>query len=250
MATGYYDFGAETTGAAPTGWLFDSGVPGSVTALVAVDGTAPTGKVLRLDGTGANRVIAVWDALGALEDVEVVVAWRKVGLYQNQYTDGFQALSRINYTNSANIASYVASSGDAGANHQFVGNATNIVSGSTQRAGADVYAFSDVTAVDWVRYKVRTVSGSEVEHKGWFWHDSQTAKLTGDTPDVTWTDTTILRAAGRIGASIHASLTAGDIDLLWIGYGTNGDAAPLTTGGGGGGPTERNRAIMSLLGVV
>jgi hypothetical protein len=248
MATGYYDFGAQTTGAAPTGWLFSSNVPGTVTATVEADGAAPTGKVMRLSSGGQARVTAVWDALGALEDVEVAVTWRQNSINQAQYRDGFQAISRAFYNNSANIACYQASSGDSGTNYQSVGNATNIVSGSTQRAGANLYVFTNVTAIENLRYKVRTVSGSEVEHKGWFWHDAQTAKLTTDTPDVTWTDTTILRAAGRIGAAVHLSFT-GTTDLLWIGYGTNGDAAPLTIGGGGG-PTQRNRALLSLLGVV
>jgi hypothetical protein len=230
MATGYYDFGAETTGSAPTGFIYSSNVPTTVTALVQTDGGSPTGKSLQFTGTGSPRVIAVLDSLGNLEDVEVLAVWRKNSANQIQYLDGFQAISRVLYTNSANIAAYHASSGDQDTYTQGVGSAVNIVSGSIQQAGANVYPFNDITAVDRVRYKVRTVSGAEVEHKAWFWHDSQTDKLTTDAADVTWTDTTILRSAGRIGASFRANLGLGTVELLWLSWGTNGDPAPLTIG--------------------
>jgi hypothetical protein len=225
MAQGFRDFASDTLDAQPAGVTVRS--IGTGTAHVKTTTGATSSKALRIAPENGTRYATVLiDAIDALSASNFELQARvKFPAGLDQYWDGAGLIARV--------GAPIASTG-YGANVTF--DLATLARGDTNAGMTELTNVSYSTPTDtWLRLLMR-VNGSNLRF--WWGLDSTWTKTNASTPDLEVTDANITTGTGA-GLRLDASNGATKyMEVDWIGYGTDGDAAP-TSGGGGGGGTPR-----------
>lgn len=232
-------------------WLLagDGFNSGEVTIGAVSGSLSGNGLMINNDGTSTDRYfVLTWTSAGSADDWEVLMHFRAPQGF-DQYKGGAGAIARID-TGNALRPGYGARTSRNG----YTSNRTNaLVSGNLGNTSGTDFASANILANPpptntWIWQRLRC-NGTNV--RAWFWLDGDAAKTNATAPDLEGTDATYTTGAAGIAWDCADNEFASGVELEvdYFAVGTAGDAAPAY----GGAPppsTQRNRAIMSLLGVV